>query len=51
MRAEGVLDDQIRRKEVELNSLQILRRVIQWDKLSEEDEEKLWSYFVSGDKR
>lgn len=47
MNAENVLKDKIRRKESELNALQILQRVIPWDDICEEDEAKLWSYFCN----
>lgn len=44
--ARGVLKDKIRRKESELNALQALERVIEWGELSEDDEAKLWTYFI-----
>lgn len=46
MSARHVLKDKINRKARELNALEILDRVIEWDSLSSEEEEKLWDHFV-----
>lgn len=45
MSARNVLKDKIRRKENELNALEILDNIIDWGDLNKEDEEKLWNYF------
>jgi hypothetical protein len=44
--ARNVLKNSIRRAEGNIETLRILERVIPWDDLSEEDESKLWNYFI-----
>jgi len=44
--ARGVLKEAIKRKGNDLDSLNILMSVIPWDQLSDEEEGKLWGYFI-----
>ena len=46
MPARLVLEDKIKRARNEVHSLEIMHKVIPWDVLCAEDEEKLWDYFV-----
>lgn len=47
MGAKAVLDEDIRRVENHLESLHAIRRVVDWETLTDEDEVKLYGYFVS----
>ena len=49
--ARNVLRGQIKRVEAELEALQALHYVIEWDFINKEDEEKLWLYFTDQSRR
>lgn len=44
-----VLQDKLLRKQRDLDAIQVLLRVIPWEKLTEVEEELLWGYFVRRD--
>lgn len=49
MNAKGVLEDKIKRQRRKLESLVILLEAIPWETLDAEQEERLWSFFISKD--
>lgn len=45
--ARNVLREKIRRAHIQVETLETLERVILWDELTENEEAKLWDYFIS----
>ena len=44
--AEEVLNNMLARKKAEMEVLELLKKIIPWDKLTPEDEEKLWHFLA-----